>query len=220
MLVLIDNYDSFVHNLARYLTEFGCQTTVVRNDAATTAEIQQMNPAAIVISPGPCTPSQAGISCEVIRTLGRTIPVLGVCLGHQAIADALGGKVIRASEPMHGKTSPIHHLGTRLFANIPSPFLATRYHSLIIDESTLPSVLVVTARTEDGIPMAIEHREWPVFGVQFHPESILTQHGRQLLSNFLNLAGIPHNQSPADDLIARAEPEHPAATILPLVPWW
>lgn len=191
MLLLIDNYDSFVHNLARYFEELGCETRVVRNDAMTVAQIRDLAPAAIVISPGPCTPQQAGISCEVIRQLGSTLPILGVCLGHQAIAEALGGRVIRAPEPVHGRTSAIFHDERGLFRGIPSPFRATRYHSLIVEESQLPAELEVTARTEDGLVMGIRHRQCPILGVQFHPESILTEHGRRLLANFLDLAGIP-----------------------------
>ena len=175
MLLLIDNYDSFVHNLSRYFSEMGCETIVVRNDAMTIDQLRMLAPAGIVISPGPCTPREAGISCEVVRQFGSAIPILGVCLGHQAIAAALGGKIIRAAEPVHGRTSPIHHGGTGLFTSIPSPFRATRYHSLVIDEVTLPRELVVTARTSTGIPMAIAHQDWPVCGVQFHPESVLTE---------------------------------------------
>jgi len=191
MLLLIDNYDSFVHNLARYFEELGCDTRVVRNDALSVTQIRELAPDAIIISPGPCTPQQAGISCEVIRQLGSTLPILGVCLGHQAIAEALGGRVIRASEPVHGRTSAIHHDERGLFRGIPSPFRATRYHSLIVEESQLPAALEVTARTEDGLVMGLRHRQWPIVGVQFHPESILTEHGRRLLANFLDLAGMP-----------------------------
>jgi anthranilate synthase/aminodeoxychorismate synthase-like glutamine amidotransferase len=200
MILLIDNYDSFVYNLARYLTELGCETQVVRNDAVTMAEVVTMAPQAIVISPGPCTPHEAGISLEIVRECGPRVPILGVCLGHQALAAALGGLVPRAPEPVHGRTSLVHHDGTRLFANLPNPLRATRYHSLIVDEATLPTSLRITARTPDGLAMALEHTAWPAYGVQFHPESILTEAGHQLLANFLRLAGIPCNSLPLGDL--------------------
>ncbi len=204
MILLIDNYDSFVYNLARYLAELGCATQVVRNDAVTVADVARMSPQAIVVSPGPCTPHEAGISLELIRELGMRIPILGVCLGHQALSAALGGRVIRAPEPVHGKTSLIDHHGERLFARLPNPLRATRYHSLIIDESSLPATLQVIARTTDGIPMAVEHVTWPMFGVQFHPESILTDSGHRLLANFLSLAGMSVGVLPAGDLPSSA----------------
>jgi anthranilate synthase/aminodeoxychorismate synthase-like glutamine amidotransferase len=216
MILLIDNYDSFVHNLARYFVELGCDTRVVRNDAISTAEVRQLSPAAVVISPGPCTPAEAGVSCELIRQLGATVPLLGVCLGHQAIAVALGGRVIRAREPVHGRSSPVFHDGSNLFAGVPSPFRATRYHSLVVEEATLPDELVVTARTDDGVPMGLAHRTWPLFGVQFHPESVLTQHGRTLLANFLSLAGIPHHQSHCEDWTPTPDESD---TESPPVPW-
>ena len=216
MILLIDNYDSFVHNLARYFVELGCDTRVVRNDAISLADVRQLAPAAIVISPGPCTPEQAGVSCELIRELGPSVPLLGVCLGHQAIAAALGGQVIRAHEPVHGRTSLIHHNGTSLFAGLPNPFPATRYHSLIVDEATLPDELMVTARTDDGVAMALVHRTWPLFGVQFHPESVLSQHGRTLLANFLALAGVPHQRPTHEDWIATPDRANEET---PLVPW-
>ena len=189
MILIIDNYDSFVFNLARYVTELGQQAHVVRNDQVGIDEIDQLNPSAIIISPGPCTPEKAGISQAIVRELGSSVPILGVCLGHQAIATAVGGQVIRASEPVHGRTSMIHHNNDQLFAGFENPFSATRYHSLIIAETSLPDTISVIARTENKIPMAIVHRDWPVWGVQFHPESILTQNGHRLIKNFLELAG-------------------------------
>ena len=218
MLLLIDNYDSFVHNLSRYFVELGCVTRVVRNDAISVDDVLTLAPSAIVISPGPCTPRTAGISCELIRRLGPSAPILGVCLGHQAIAEALGGDIIRAREPVHGRTSMIHHDGTNLFANLPNPFRATRYHSLIVDEATLPKDLVVTARTADGVPMALAHRRWPVWGVQFHPESVLSQHGHKLLANFLTLARMPHQIPQHADW---SEPACPTTDddVIPLLPW-
>ena len=190
MILLIDNYDSFVFNLARYFRELGCEVSVARNDHLTVEEVAAMRPAAIVLSPGPCTPNEAGISLEVVRQLGPTIPLLGVCLGHQTIAAALGGEVVRAAEPIHGRTSLVQHDEQRLFAGLPNPLTATRYHSLIVPEPTLPACLRPTGRTLDGVLMAFEHVEWPTFGVQFHPESVLTSGGHRLLHNFLELAGL------------------------------
>lgn len=195
MLLLIDNYDSFVYNLDRYFVEIGCETLVVRNDAIDVAGVKALAPHAIVISPGPCTPNEAGVSVELVSAFSETIPILGVCLGHQAIAAALGGQVIRAREPVHGRTSLIEHAGTDLFAGLPSPLRVARYHSLIIDEKTLPVVLEITARTTDGVPMALQHQSRPLFGVQFHPESVMTQHGRQLLINFARLAGFQTHEN-------------------------
>ena len=191
MLLLIDNYDSFVYNLARYLVELGCETKVIRNDAMNVATVRLLKPQAIVISPGPCTPNEAGISIELIRKLSFSIPILGVCLGHQSIAAAFGGDIIRAPEPIHGRTSLVKHSNTGLFKDLPSPLKVGRYHSLIVDEATLSPELIITARTEDGIPMALQHQTRPLYGVQFHPESVLTVAGRPLLSNFLRLAGLP-----------------------------
>jgi anthranilate synthase/aminodeoxychorismate synthase-like glutamine amidotransferase len=202
VILVIDNYDSFVHNLARYLREMGCAVEIARNDQITVSEVQRRKPSAIVISPGPCTPREAGESVALIRELAPSVPILGVCLGHQAIAAACGGRVVRAAEPMHGKTSLIHHSKTPLFAGLENPFRATRYHSLIVDEGTLPPELRVTARTADGVPMAIEHSEYRTFGVQFHPESVLTDSGHRLLANFLSLAGAPVDSRPAGDHVA------------------
>ena len=189
MLLLIDNYDSFTYNLAQYLGELGAEVRVERNDRVTVDDIINIAPQQIVISPGPCTPNEAGISLEVIRRLAGKIPILGVCLGHQAIGQAFGGKVVRARKVMHGKTSKIHHDARGLFAGAPNPMEATRYHSLIVEAESLPACLRVTARSNDGDGdgeiMALEHRELPVWGVQFHPESILTLDGKTLLANFL-----------------------------------
>ncbi|MEQ1890787.1 MAG: aminodeoxychorismate/anthranilate synthase component II [Alphaproteobacteria bacterium] len=187
MILLIDNYDSFVHNLARYVGEIGFQRRVVRNDAITIDEIRDLAPQAIVLSPGPCGPQQAGCSLEVVRCLGSNIPMLGVCLGHQVIAEAFGGVVRRARQPRHGKASAISHDGTGIFAGLPNPLQAGRYHSLAVDVSA-DGLLAVTARAEDGEIMALAHRSLPLFGVQFHPESILTEAGHDLLKNFMQIA--------------------------------
>ena len=189
MILLLDNYDSFVFNLARYIEELGCPAMVVRSDRISVPEIERLSPAAIVISPGPCTPREAGVSVEVVQRLGATVPILGVCLGHQAIAAAYGGRVDRADEPVHGRTSLIQHSALGLFADLPQPLTVARYHSLIVNETGLPPDLRITARTADGIVMGLEHIRHPVFGVQFHPESILTSGGHLLLSNFLRQAG-------------------------------
>ena len=183
MLLLIDNYDSFVYNLSRYFVELGCSTSVVRNDAINLQQIRELAPQAIVISPGPCTPNEAGISLDVVRHLHGEIPILGVCLGHQAIAQAFGGKIIRAPEAVHGRTSLVTHDSTGIFDRLPSPLRVARYHSLVPDELTLPTELVVTARTTDGLLMAFEHESSPLYGVQFHPEKS-HKFGMQLLSNF------------------------------------
>ena len=187
MLLMIDNYDSFTYNLVQYLGELGQDLKVFRNDKLTIAGIEEMRPERIVISPGPCTPKEAGISVEVIRHFTGKVPILGVCLGHQSIGEAFGGDVIRAPYLMHGKTSMIHHDGKTIFAGLPNPFEATRYHSLIIRRETLPGVLEVTAWTDDGIIMGVRHRQHKLEGVQFHPESILTGAGKDLLRNFLRL---------------------------------
>ena len=187
MLLVIDNYDSFTYNLVQYFGELGADPFVKRNDEITPDEIAALKPARIVISPGPCTPNEAGISCEVIRRFGPTTPLLGVCLGHQAIGQVYGGDVVRAGRLMHGKTSPILHHGTGVFAGLPNPFDATRYHSLLVQRSTFPAALEITAETAEGEIMGLRHREFPIHGVQFHPESILTLEGKHLLKNFLTL---------------------------------
>ena len=185
MLLMIDNYDSFTYNLVQYLGELGERVTVYRNDLITLNDVDALAPSHVVISPGPCTPNEAGISVDLVREYGASIPILGVCLGHQSIAQAYGGNIVRAPTLMHGKTSMIEHQGEGIFNELPSPFQATRYHSLVVDESTLPECFAVTARADDGQIMGIAHREDPVVGVQFHPESILTQYGHKLLHNFL-----------------------------------
>jgi anthranilate synthase/aminodeoxychorismate synthase-like glutamine amidotransferase len=189
MLLLIDNYDSFVHNLARYFQRLGQETLVVRNDAIDVGQVRRLRPDAIVLSPGPCTPNQAGASLELVRALHTELPMLGVCLGHQIIAQALGGAIVRAPAPVHGQTSAIEHDGTGLFNDLPSPLTVCRYHSLVVDAASLPERLQPTATTQDGLIMAVEHKDAPLFGVQFHPESILTEGGYELLANFLRLAG-------------------------------
>ena len=185
MLLLIDNYDSFTYNLVHFLGELGAAVTVKRNDAITVDAIAADPPAGIVLSPGPCDPDRAGICLELIRRLAPTLPILGVCLGHQAIGQAFGGRIVRAPAIMHGKLSAIRHTGKGVFAGLPSPFQATRYHSLVIERSSLPEVLEVTAETENGVIMGVQHRELPVFGVQFHPESIASEYGHAILANFL-----------------------------------
>ena len=188
MILLIDNYDSFTFNLVHYLGELGHACDVRRNDALTVDQAMALEPEAIVLSPGPCTPNEAGICCDLIRRAAGRVPILGVCLGHQAIGQVFGGEVVRAPVPMHGKVSPILHDGTDVFAGLPSPFGATRYHSLTVRPDTLPASLVATARTEDGVIMGLRHALLPVFGVQFHPESIASEHGHDILANFMALA--------------------------------
>ena len=187
MILLLDNYDSFTYNLAQYLGELGCQVEVHRNDRISVEQIAQRKPERIVISPGPCTPQEAGICVELIQKLAGKIPILGVCLGHQAVGAAFGGKIIRAPKLFHGKTSQIRHDGSGVFRGLPNPFTATRYHSLIVERKSLPAELQVTAETDDEIIMGIQHRQYPLMGVQFHPESVLTDSGKQLLKNFLSL---------------------------------
>jgi anthranilate synthase/aminodeoxychorismate synthase-like glutamine amidotransferase len=213
MILLVDNYDSFVYNLARYFERLGQRTRVVRNDALDAASVAALDPAAIVLSPGPCTPNEAGCSLEVVRQLSGRVPILGICLGHQAIGAALGARIVRALEPVHGRASEIFHDGRSVFAGLASPIVAARYHSLAIERSSLPAELEITAWTAEGTIMAIAHRERPLVGLQFHPESILTHAGYDLLAAFLRLAGI----SVAADLPTidseRAEPA--AATFQP-----
>jgi anthranilate synthase/aminodeoxychorismate synthase-like glutamine amidotransferase len=187
MLLLIDNYDSFTYNLYQYLSELGAEVQVKRNDSLTLADIEDMRPAYIVVSPGPCTPDEAGMSCAIIEAFGPRIPTLGVCLGHQAIGQVYGGQVVRAPEPMHGKTSLIYHQGQGILNDLPRPFEANRYHSLIVERATFPAELEITAETADGLIMGLRHRTHPVQGVQFHPESIMTPVGKNLLRNFLSL---------------------------------
>jgi anthranilate synthase component II len=189
MLLLIDNYDSFTYNLYHFLGELGARVEVRRNDQLSAEDALALRPAGIVLSPGPCTPAEAGISVELVRRAASVCPVLGVCLGHQAITAAFGGRVVRADRVMHGKLSEIEHEGTGLFAGLPSPFRATRYHSLVAEPESLPDCLEVDARTADGVIMGLAHRELPVRGVQFHPESIETEHGHRLLANFLDMVG-------------------------------
>lgn len=197
MILLIDNYDSFVHNLARYVGELGCERQVVRNDDAKTADLIDSKPDAIILSPGPCTPSEAGISKDLVRAAAdRNIPLLGVCLGHQCIAETFGGKTVRAAAPRHGKTSLIKHDNHPLFAHLPNPFAAARYHSLVSEIPKLCPLNILAQSIDDEHVMALAHESLPIFGVQFHPESVLTDHGHQLLANFLDLSGIPHGAVP------------------------
>jgi anthranilate synthase/aminodeoxychorismate synthase-like glutamine amidotransferase len=186
LILVIDNYDSFVHNLARYLRELGEEAQVVRNDAVDVAAVLARRPSHVVISPGPFTPNEAGVSVELIRELGGRIPILGVCLGHQCIGQAYGGRVVRAQRPMHGRTSLVRHGGEDVFTGLPNPLQATRYHSLVVSPDRLPQTLVATAWSEEGEIMALRHREHPVIGVQFHPEAVLTEYGHDLLRNFLD----------------------------------
>ncbi len=217
MILLIDNYDSFVFNLARYFERLGQQTRVVRNDSIDVAEIESLTPAGVVLSPGPCTPNEAGVSLTIVRQLATRLPILGICLGHQTIGAAFGGRVVRASEPVHGRTSNVLHAGQSVFAGLSNPLVACRYHSLIVDRAGLPECLEITAWTADGTIMALAHRELPIVGLQFHPESILTDSGYDLLAGFLRVAriavpaSVPHIESERD------EPSLPS-TPLPSVP--
>ncbi len=195
MILVVDNYDSFTYNLVHYLAELGAQTHVVRNDDLSVEEAWALQPEAVLLSPGPCAPDQAGICLSLIETAAETMPILGVCLGHQSIGQVFGGEVVRAKTLMHGKTSPILHEGRGVFGGLPSPFTATRYHSLAVRRETLPDVLEVTAWTEDGEIMGLSHRTRPIHGVQFHPESIATQHGHEMIANFLDLAGVKRSAS-------------------------
>jgi anthranilate synthase component 2 len=190
MILVVDNYDSFTYNLVHYLAELGAETHVIRNDDLTVDEAWALKPEAVLLSPGPCAPDQAGICLPILTTAPDDMPILGVCLGHQAIGQAFGGDVIRAKTLMHGKTSPITHDGRGLFKGLPSPFTATRYHSLAISRATLPNTLDVTAWTDDGEIMGVQHHARPIHGVQFHPESIATEHGHDLIANFLDLANV------------------------------
>lgn len=193
MLLLVDNYDSFTYNLFHYLRELDAQVTVVRNDEISLDDALNGDFAGIVLSPGPCTPNEAGICLDLVAAAAGRIPVLGVCLGHQAIGQVMGGRVVRAPQVMHGKTSPVLHQGTSVFKGLPSPFEATRYHSLIVEKASLPDCLTITAETQDGIIMGMQHRDHALFGVQFHPESIASQHGHDILANFLRKCslGVP-----------------------------
>lgn len=205
MILLVDNYDSFVHNLARYFERLGQPTLVVRNDAIDADRVRQLAPGALVLSPGPCAPEQAGASLDLVRALHQELPILGVCLGHQTIAAALGGRIIRSPEPVHGRASEVFHDRRGVFAELPNPLRAGRYHSLVVDPATLPEVLEVTARTGDGLVMALCHRRLPLVGVQFHPESILTDHGYAMLAQFLKMAGLAMPDLPptmADERVA------------------
>ena len=190
MILLIDNYDSFVHNLARYFNQLGQQTVVLRNDAVTLEMVHQLAPDAVILSPGPCTPDQAGISLDLVRQLSDQLPMLGICLGHQVIAQALGSSIIQASQPVHGQSSPVRHDGEGVFQGLPNPLTVCRYHSLVVDRPSIPASLQVSCWLDDDTVMGIRHREFPLVGVQFHPESVLTEGGYQLLAQFLELAGL------------------------------
>jgi anthranilate synthase/aminodeoxychorismate synthase-like glutamine amidotransferase len=211
MILLIDNYDSFVHNLARYVTRLGCEAHVVRNDAIDAGGVRKLKPCAVILSPGPCAPQQAGCSLEVVRQLYGEVPMLGICLGHQVIAEALGARIVRSPEPVHGRSSPIEHDASKLFAGLPTPLAVGRYHSLCVEPATVPRELRVTARSGDGVIMAFEHVDRPVYGVQFHPESVLTEGGFRILANFLRIAGRPvaENLPTLDDERAPATAERP-----------
>jgi anthranilate synthase/aminodeoxychorismate synthase-like glutamine amidotransferase len=206
VILLIDNYDSFVYNLARYVRELGRDAVVRRHDAITLDEIAALGPSHIILSPGPCTPREAGISNDVVRHFAPTIPILGVCLGHQCIGDVFGGRIVRAARPMHGKVSAVTHDGSGIFAGLPSPFRVTRYHSLVIEPESVPKELRVTAWSETGEIMAVVHRAYPTVGVQFHPESALTEYGYRMLATFLNGRPIADLPDRADGAFSRREP--------------
>jgi anthranilate synthase/aminodeoxychorismate synthase-like glutamine amidotransferase len=205
MILLLDNYDSFVYNLARYVAELGQEAVVHRNDRITLEQIRQLDPSHIIVSPGPCSPREAGISVDLIRAFGPTTPILGVCLGHQAIGAAYGAEIVRARRPMHGKTSAITHTGESVFRGLPSPFTATRYHSLVIRPGSLPGELRTIATADDGEIMAVRHVEHPVVGVQFHPESVLTQYGYRMLDQFLTGGRTPGVPDEADGVLVRGQ---------------
>jgi len=198
VILLVDNYDSFVHNLARYFQRLGHATRIVRNDSTTAQAVHACRPRAVVLSPGPCTPRQAGCSLDIVRRLAGRVPILGVCLGHQAIVEALGGRVIRAPEPMHGRASPVTHDGQGVFTDLPNPLFVGRYHSLVVDRGLLPACFEVSATTDDGLVMAVRHRQHAVIGLQFHPESILTEHGYRVLAGFLRVSGLALPPVPPD----------------------
>ncbi|EDP74781.1 aminodeoxychorismate/anthranilate synthase component II [Hydrogenivirga sp. 128-5-R1-1] len=189
-ILVVDNYDSFTYNLVQYLGSLGAELTVKRNDKVSIKEVEEMNPDGILISPGPCTPAEAGVSVEIVKNFYKRTPILGVCLGHQSIGVAFGGKIVRAKRLMHGKVSQIYHTGEGVFKDIPSPFTAVRYHSLVIERESLPEVLKLTAWSEDEEIMGVQHRDYPVYGVQFHPESVLSEHGMDILRNFLELCSV------------------------------
>jgi anthranilate synthase/aminodeoxychorismate synthase-like glutamine amidotransferase len=212
VILLLDNYDSFVHNLARYLRRLGQETLVVRSDAIDAEGVRQLKPAAVVLSPGPCTPAEAGCSVSVVKELWHELPILGVCLGHQAIAAAFGTKIIRAPRPMHGRTSSVSHGGKDIFADVPNPVTVCRYHSLVVDEQSLPRELQITARTADGVIMGIQHATAPLVGLQFHPEAVLTEFGYRMLANFLRLARLP---TPAELPAIATEWNQPPVAKLP-----
>ncbi len=214
MILLVDNYDSFVYNLARYFQRLGQEVAVVRNDAVDLDAMQDTLPAAIVLSPGPGAPHEAGCTMQLVERLSAKVPILGVCLGHQTIAAAFGAAVTRSGNPMHGRTSQIEHTGVGVFAGLPSPFTACRYHSLVVEELSLPPELEPTAWTADGTLMGLQHRTLPLAGVQFHPEAVLTQHGYRLLRNFLTMAGIAVNADP--DPLQESEAADPNRTLAPL----
>lgn len=190
MLLIVDNYDSFVHNLARYFQQLGQETLVMRNDAVSVEQVKRLRPTAVVFSPGPGAPAEAGQSLAIVKSLHARVPMLGVCLGHQTLAEAFGGRIVRGNDPVHGRSSLVTHDGSGLFLGLPSPLRVGRYHSLVIDPQCVPAEFLVNARTDDGTIMAIEHRELPLYGVQFHPESILTEHGYAMLAGFLRQAGL------------------------------